>query len=283
VIRLAELYHHVKFPEALTILRQWRGWTPLYQEVTGFYRMQLHRHAEAVAYLDQRGIGSPEVIEHMQIGYAPGRCLRAWLMQLGYALPDLREAGLVTAEGYDAYSHRIVFPLECNLYGRSIGVSAPPHRFLPGSKGGLYGWDVVQHCPEVILVEGLFDYAVLWQSGFRQVTCAWATISTAGSSSNCAMGCELSISRSMRIRMAVGSKPRNGLLIDFGRRALTFAASSCPMDMIQTLSSSRAATRGSSSCCWRPLSHEIPSHLSTEFRYCPEPSPYYRTACSPRD
>ena len=172
VIRFAELYHHVRFSEALTILRRWRGWVPLQQEVTGFYRLQLHRHAEAVAYLHQRGIRSPELVEHMRIGYAPGRCLRAWLMQLGYALSDLRQAGLVTADGYDAYSHRIVFPLESNLYGRSIAVSPPPHRFLPGSKGGLYGWNLVRDCPEVILVEGLFDYAALWEAGFRHVTCS---------------------------------------------------------------------------------------------------------------
>ena len=172
LIRLAELYHHVRFLDALRILRQWRGWTSLHQEVIAFYRMQMHRHAEAVAYLHQRGIRSPELIEHMRIGYAPGRCLRAWLMQLGHALSDLRQAGLVTADGYDAYSHRIVFPLESNLYGRSIAVSPPPHRFLPGSKGGLYAWDLVRHCPDVILVEGLFDYAVLWQAGFRQVTCS---------------------------------------------------------------------------------------------------------------
>lgn len=172
VIRLAELYHHVKFLEALTILRHWRGWIPLHQEVTAFYRLQLHRHVEAVAYLHQRGIRLPEVIEHMRIGYAPGRCLRAWLMQLGYALTDLRQVGLVTADGFDAFSHRIVFPLENNLYGRSIAVPPPPHRFLPGSKGGLYGWELVHHCPDVILVEGLFDYAVLWQAGFHQVTCS---------------------------------------------------------------------------------------------------------------
>ena len=170
VIRLAELYHHVRFLDALRILRSWRGWAPLHQEIVAFYRIQLHRHAEAVAYLQQRGIWSSEVIEHMRIGYAPGRCLRAWLMQMGYALSDLRQIGLVTADGYDTYSHRVIFPLECNLYGRSIAFSPPPHRFLPGSKGGLYGWDLVQQCPEVILVEGLFDYAVLWQAGFRQVT-----------------------------------------------------------------------------------------------------------------
>jgi DNA primase len=58
--------------------------------------------------------------------------------------------------------------------GRSI-TAAFPHRLLHGSKGGLYAWEQVQHCPEVILVEGLFDYAVLWQAGFRHVTCSFGT------------------------------------------------------------------------------------------------------------
>jgi DNA primase len=172
VIRFTELYHQVRFPEAVALLRQWRGLPPLLHEAAGFYRMQLHRHSEAVAYLYQRGIRSPELIEHMQIGYAPGGCLRAWLMQLGYPLQTLRQAGLVTASGYDAYVHRVVFPLDGNLYGRSLSAAAPSHRFLPGAKGGLYVWEQVRQCPEVILVEGLFDYAVLWQAGFRNVTCA---------------------------------------------------------------------------------------------------------------
>jgi hypothetical protein len=68
--------------------------------------------------------------------------------------------------------HRIVFPLEGNLYGRSLSDAAPPHRFLPGAKGGLYAWEQVRQYPEVILVEGLFDYAVLWQAGFHNVTCS---------------------------------------------------------------------------------------------------------------
>jgi DNA primase len=172
VIRFAELYHQVRFRQALQLLRQWRGLPPLLHEAAGFYRMQLHRHSEAVAYLYQRGIRSPEVIEHMRIGYAPGGCLRGWLTQLGYSLQALRESGLVTAMGYDAYMRRIVFPLEENLYGRSLSTTAPPHRFLPGAKGGLYTWDQVRRYPEVILVEGLFDYAALWQAGFHNVTCS---------------------------------------------------------------------------------------------------------------
>jgi DNA primase len=172
VIRFAELFHQVRFPQALALLRQWRGLAPVLHEAAGFYGMQLHRHVEAVAYLHQRGVHSPELIEHMRIGYAPGGCLRGWLTQLGYSLPALRQAGLVTAVGYDAYLHRIVFPLQGNLYGRSISASAPPHRFLPGAKGGLYAWEQVRRYPEVILVEGLFDYAVLWQAGFHNLTCS---------------------------------------------------------------------------------------------------------------
>jgi DNA primase len=172
VIRFVELYRQVKFPQALALLHQWRGLPPLLHEAAGFYRMRLHRHGQAVAYLHQRGVRSPELIEHMRIGYAPGGCLRGWLTQLGYPLQALRQAGLVTAVGDDAYTHRVVFPLEGNLYGRSLSVSAPPHRFLPGAKGGLYAWEQVRRYPEVILVEGLFDYAVLWQAGFRNVTCS---------------------------------------------------------------------------------------------------------------
>ncbi len=172
VIRFAELYHQVKFPQALSLLRQWRGLVPLLQEAASFYHLQLHRHTEAVTYLYQRGIHSAEVAEHMRIGYAPGGCLRGWLTQLGYSPASLRETGLVTANGYDTYMHRVIIPLESNLYGRSISASAPPHRFLPGAKGGLYAWEQVHQYPEVILVEGLFDYATVWQAGFHNVTCA---------------------------------------------------------------------------------------------------------------
>ena len=179
VIRFAELYHQVKFPQALTLLRQWRGAEPLLREAARFYSMQLHRHNEAIAYLYQRGIRSLELIEHMRIGYAPGGCLRGclrgWLTQLGHSWSALRQAGLVTGVSYDAYVRRIVFPLENNLYGRSLSTSAPPHRFLPGSKGGLYDWTQARSHPEVILVEGLFDYAVLWQAGFQNVTCSLGT------------------------------------------------------------------------------------------------------------
>jgi CHC2 zinc finger len=64
VIRFAELCHQVKFPEAVALLLQWRGVEhSLLQEAARFYRIQLHRHSEAVAYLYQRGVRSWATIE----------------------------------------------------------------------------------------------------------------------------------------------------------------------------------------------------------------------------
>lgn len=171
LIRFAELYHGVRFAEAMALLRRWSGASALLQDVITFCQMQLHRHPQAVAYLQQRGLHQAEVIEELRIGYAPGRCLRAWLTTLGYPLERLERSGLVNTEGHDTFNRRIVFPVENNLYGRSIG-GAAPHRFLPGGKGGLYGWEKVKGCPELILVEGMFDLAVLWQAGFHNTTCA---------------------------------------------------------------------------------------------------------------
>jgi DNA primase len=71
VIRFAELFHQVEFRHAVALLREWCGVAPLLHQAVDYYRVQLHRHGEAVAYLHQRGIRSPELIDHMRIGYAP--------------------------------------------------------------------------------------------------------------------------------------------------------------------------------------------------------------------
>ena len=173
LIRFVELYFAVGFRDAMTLLRS-PNRQSLLKDVVSFYQIQLHRHPEAAHYLLLRGIQQPQIIEELAIGYAPGRCLRPWLMTLGYSLSELQQAGLVNTAGHDTFSQRVVFPLEASLYGRSIG-NAPAHRFLPGAKGGLYAWEQARRYPEVILVEGLLDYAVLWQAGFHNVTCAMGT------------------------------------------------------------------------------------------------------------
>jgi hypothetical protein len=208
VIRLAELYHQVKFPQAVALLYQWLGSVPMLAAATDFYRLQLQRHGEAVTYLQQRGIRSPELIEYMRVGYAPGGCLCAHLTQLGYSLQVLHQAGLATAAGHDTYAHRIVFPLEGNLYGRSLSGSAPSHRFLPGRKGGLYSWDQVWQYPEVILVETTPHCG---RPVFITSLARWAPISTRANFGNSAMAPEPSIWPLTPTRTTAGRK-RHGHL-----------------------------------------------------------------------
>ena len=183
LIRFVELSRHLSFRQSLAYLEQQSApptdpATVLEQAVT-FYQSQLDRYAEALRYLEQRGLRDPGLIKELRIGYAPGGSLRRHLTAEGYSCDLLRRLGLLNSQGCDAFYQRIIFPCcqsgrVVNLYGRSIA-SAFAHRFLPGSKGGLYAWEQVQQCPEVILVEGLFDYAVLWQAGFRHVTCSLGT------------------------------------------------------------------------------------------------------------
>ncbi|SPF52206.1 hypothetical protein SBA4_4920003 [Candidatus Sulfopaludibacter sp. SbA4] len=174
LIRLVQLYHHLTFPEAIAHLRR-HTTTSLLDDAIAFYRAQLHR-PEAIAYLDQRGLHDPATLATLGIGYAPGACLAAHLLDLGYAPDQLRQAGLINPEGRDTLYRRMVFPHGATLYGRSIDpLCRAPHRFLHTGKGGLFGWPWHPSAPQVILVEGFFDVAALWQAGFVHATCGGGT------------------------------------------------------------------------------------------------------------
>ena len=139
-----------------------------------FYQRQLELFEEAPAYLAKRGIRDRALIERMRIGYAPGACLRGYLGQLGYTRQSLPDCGLVDERGRDCFFRCLTFPLAeaDSLYGRSITNGLCRHRFLPGSKGGLYGWAQASAFCRVIVVEGLFDVAALWQAGFPNTVAA---------------------------------------------------------------------------------------------------------------
>jgi DNA primase len=169
VIRLAQLLHGLDFRTALATLAQQQDQDQrqLWSAACDFYQAQLRRDCEAQAYLRSRGIAA-ETADHMRIGYAPGGCLRAYLEELGYSRAAIAESGLTDTQGRDRLRRAITFPLEetANVYGRQIDLTTDRHRFLARSKGGLYGWKQARRCQTVIVVEGLFDLASLWQAGF---------------------------------------------------------------------------------------------------------------------
>ena len=182
LIRFVQLFLDLPFRQSVAHLEQRlasASHAHLLDQTAAFYQFQLHRHPEAAQYLEHRGLREPALIEELGIGYAPGGNLRRHLAALGYPFDLLLRTGLIDSHGRDAFCRRVIFPCRergqiVNLYGRSIG-TAFPHRLLPRSKGGLFAWESVASFSTVILVEGLFDLAVLWQAGFRNTTCAIGT------------------------------------------------------------------------------------------------------------
>jgi DNA primase len=183
LIRFIQLSRRLSFRQSLACLTPQNipsdDSATVLTQAAAFYQQQLDHYPEALSDLNQRGLYDRILIKELEIGYAPGGSLRRHLTAQGYSFDLLRQADLLNVNGSDAFYQRIVFPLRqneqiVNLYGRSLGATFP-HRFLPGTKGGLYAWEKVRHCPAVILVEGLFDYAVLRQAGFHNVTCSLGT------------------------------------------------------------------------------------------------------------
>lgn len=182
LIRFVQIFLDLPFHQTIAHLEQQLMPAPasqLLDQTAAFYRLQLHRHPEAARYLEGRGLRNPALIEELGIGYAPGGNLRHHLATLGHPFDLLKDTGLINSQGRDAFCRRVIFPCHqhgqiVNLYGRSIG-AAFPHRLLPRSKGGLFAWESAGNFSTVILVEGLFDLAVLWQAGFRNTTCSIGT------------------------------------------------------------------------------------------------------------
>jgi len=182
LIRFVELAEHLSFRQSLDFLHQQIRPTAgedILQQTAAWYRRQLQVHPEATRYLAQRGLRDEALIEELGIGYAAGGNLRQHLTAHGYRFDTLRHEGLIDARGRDTLWQRVTFSCRqqgriVNFYGRSIG-AAFPHRLLPRPKGDLFAWKSVRHSAAVILVEGLFDLAALWQAGFRHTTCAIGT------------------------------------------------------------------------------------------------------------
>jgi DNA primase len=150
LIRFVQLSQRLSFRQSIAYLRQQIAPAEdgdVLEQTAAFYQLELHRHPEAMQYLQQRGLRDSALIEQLRIGYAPGGNLRQHLTSQGYSFDGLLPTGLIGSQGRDAFCRRVIFPCRqhghiVNLYGRSIG-AAFPHRLLPRSKGGLFAWESV--------------------------------------------------------------------------------------------------------------------------------------------
>jgi DNA primase catalytic core len=156
----------------------------LLDQVIDYYHATLKQSPEALAYLDQRGIYSMELIDRFKLGYAN--------RTLGLRLPEknrkagaeirerLQALGLMRPSGHEHFNGSLVIPVldddghVTGVYGRKILDNLRPgtayHLYLPGPHRGVFNRAGIERQAEVILCEALLDALTFWRAGYRHVT-----------------------------------------------------------------------------------------------------------------
>ena len=159
----------------------------LLAQVIDYYHESLLQSPEALAYLEKRGLGSPEAIRTFKLGFAN--------RTLGYRLPDsnrvegaavrgqLQRIGLVRESGHEHFNGSLVIPVigangeVTEVYGRKITErlreGTPLHLYLPGPHRGVWNSAAFAATKEIILCEALIDALTFWCAGYRNVTASY--------------------------------------------------------------------------------------------------------------
>lgn len=160
----------------------------LLAQVIDYYHQSLLQSPEALAYLEKRGVGSPEAIRTFRLGFAN--------RTLGYRLPasnrvegaalrgQLQRIGLVRESGHEHFNGSLVIPViddvsgeVTEIYGRKITErlreGTPLHLYLPGPHRGVWNAAAFGATKEIILCEALIDALTFWCAGYRNVTASY--------------------------------------------------------------------------------------------------------------
>jgi DNA primase len=162
----------------------------LLDQVIDFYHTTLKASPEALEYLDRRGLGNLELIDHFRLGYA-NRTLAYRLAPKQYkAGAEMRAAlqrvGILRDSGHEHFNGSIVVPLfggdgndpaarpVVGAYARklldNLRAGTPKHLYLPGPHRGVFNREGLGGQPEIILCEALIDALTFWAAGYRNVT-----------------------------------------------------------------------------------------------------------------
>ena len=212
-------YEHLSFMEALEKLANRVGVTLPERELTAgqkkfydekrrlteinkaaaaFYRGQLRKTPQALAYLEKRGI-SEEIAERFFLGFAADTWdqLRNYLLQKGFREPDLVTAGVVSksesGKCFDRFRNRLIFPI-CDkkgdfiaFGGRVLDDGLPKYLNTPETpvfhKGkNLYGlhlaYSAMRREGEAFLLEGNVDVITAHQFGIDNAVAPLGTAFT---------------------------------------------------------------------------------------------------------
>lgn len=159
----------------------------LLRQVVEYYHDTLKQSPEALGYLQQRGLHSPEMVEHFRLGFSN--------RTLGYRLPQrsrvsgaelrgrLQQVGILRDTGHEHFRGSLVIPIfdeegrVTEVYGRKVNdhlrEGTPKHLYLPGPHRGVWNLNALKASKELILCESLIDALTFWCAGYRNVTTSY--------------------------------------------------------------------------------------------------------------
>jgi DNA primase len=160
------------------------------ESVVDYYAARLNEseNAEAMRYLERRGVLSEEAIDHFRIGFAdrsignllPGPELKAGKLMRA----KLAELGIYRADsGREHFNGCVVFPVfgsngeVSEIYGRKIRDDVRHrvgwHVYRPGPHRGIWNGEALKESKEIILCEAILDALTFWVHGHRNVIPAY--------------------------------------------------------------------------------------------------------------
>lgn len=170
------------------------------QKAMQFFNYILTEHSSgksALEYLHKRGV-TDETIKLFNLGYAPNswESLSKFLRKHDFSIQELVDAGLAVASNrgcYDRFRGRVIFPLVnvknevAGFAGRILGIGEPKYLNTPVTpifdKGNfLFGLNLakgeIRQKNQIILVEGLMDMVMSYQSEVKNVVATQGTALT---------------------------------------------------------------------------------------------------------
>ena len=162
-----------------------------------FYQHMLVRNKEALNYVFKNRKLSKEIVQEFKIGFAPNtqKMLTNFLLKKGFAMSDIRDAGLLNRFGGDIFRNRMVIALQ-DSGGSPVGFTgriikdepnAPkylntPQTLLYDKSSNIFGLsqakNEIRKAGFVVVVEGNMDVISSHQSGVKNVIATAGTAMT---------------------------------------------------------------------------------------------------------
>lgn len=162
-----------------------------------FYQHMLVRNKEALNYVFKNRKLSKEIVQEFKIGFAPNtqKMLTNFLLKKGFAMSDIRDAGLLNRFGGDIFRNRMVIALQ-DSGGSPVGFTgriikdepnAPkylntPQTLLYDKSSNIFGLsqakNEIRKAGFVIVVEGNMDVISSHQAGVKNVVATAGTAMT---------------------------------------------------------------------------------------------------------